>query len=164
MREFGRMAPDAACHNNPGQTSVPVEISPGELIDKITILEIKCERITDAGKLRNVHLELASLNAARTQGVPPSEKLTGLAAHLKKVNETLWDIEDAIRICERDADFGPRFIELARSVYQQNDRRAALKRQINDLLGSKIIEEKAYADYQVPEQDMNRKGHEEHKG
>jgi hypothetical protein len=127
--------------------SIQVEIAPGELIDKITILEIKSERMTEAGKLRHVRAELAALSAARDRSVPPSARLAELTTYLKKVNETLWEIEDSIRVCERDGDFGPRFTELARAVYQQNDRRADLKRQINDLLGSKIIEEKAYVDY-----------------
>jgi hypothetical protein len=125
-----------------------VEIAPGELIDKITILEIKAERIQDAGKLRNVRIELSTLQAARDGGVTPSPELDRLTADLKAVNEALWDVEDALRVCERDRDFGPRFVELARSVYHHNDRRAALKRRINEMLGSTIIEEKAYVRYQ----------------
>ena len=124
-----------------------VEIAPGELIDKITILEIKSERITDAGKLKNVRVELQVLAAARDAAMAASAQLTDLTTQLKQVNEALWEIEDAIRDCERGQDFGPKFIELARSVYHSNDRRAALKRQINELLGSKLIEEKSYAAY-----------------
>jgi hypothetical protein len=124
-----------------------VEIAPGELIDKITILEIKSERITDAGKLKNVRVELQVLEAARDAAMAASTQLTGLTAQLKQVNEALWDIEDSIRDCERGQDFGSKFIELARSVYHSNDRRAALKREINELLGSKLIEEKSYAAY-----------------
>ena len=124
-----------------------VEIAPGELIDKITILEIKSERIADAGKVKNVRVELDVLAAARDAALAASAELTDLTAQLKQVNEALWDIEDAIRDCERGQDFGPKFIELARSVYHSNDRRAALKRQINELLGSKLIEEKSYAAY-----------------
>ena len=124
-----------------------VEIAPGELIDKITILEIKSERITDAGKLKNVRVELQVLEAARDAAMAASAELADLTAQLKQVNEALWEIEDAIRDCERGQDFGPKFIELARSVYHSNDRRAALKRQINELLGSKLIEEKSYAAY-----------------
>ena len=127
--------------------SITVEVSPGELIDKITILQIKSERIADMQKLANVRIELEILQAAHRQAVPASDRLTEVTAQLKQVNETLWQIEDDIRICERNADFGPRFVELARSVYHQNDHRAALKRQINELLGSKIIEEKAYVKY-----------------
>ena len=126
---------------------ITVEIAPGELIDKITILEIKNERIADAAKLRNVRVELETLCAARDQAMEKSDDLTRLTAELKTVNEALWEIEDDIRDCERQRDFGPRFIELARSVYHQNDRRAAVKRQINELLGSKLIEEKSYTNY-----------------
>ncbi len=124
-----------------------VEIAPGELIDKITILEIKTERITDAGKLKNVRVELDVLVAARNAAMAASPELDELTAQLKQVNEALWDIEDGIRDCERGRDFGSQFIELARAVYHSNDRRAALKRQINELLGSKLIEEKSYAAY-----------------
>jgi hypothetical protein len=124
-----------------------VEISPGELIDKITILEIKAERVTDAQKLKNVRLELEVLEKARRAAVPELPEAARLTAELKTANEALWEIEDAVRDCERHGDFGPRFIELARSVYRTNDRRAALKRQINDLFGSRIIEEKSYSEY-----------------
>ncbi|HYV34967.1 MAG TPA: DUF6165 family protein [Gemmataceae bacterium] len=126
---------------------IMVEIAPGELLDKITILQIKRARLTQPEKLRNVQVELATLETARNVAVAASETLDQLIADLRAVNEALWVIEDDIRLCERDGDFGPKFIELARSVYKQNDKRAALKRAINDLLGSKIIEEKAYAKY-----------------
>ena len=128
-------------------TPILVEVAPGELIDKITILQIKCERIADAAKLRNVRVELEVLEAARDGATAPSPELSALTAQLKQVNEALWEIEDAIRDCEREQDFGPKFVELARSVYHSNDRRAALKRQVNELLGSKLIEEKSYAAY-----------------
>lgn len=131
-----------------GARPITVEIAPGELLDKLTILEIKSERIADAAKLANVTLELDSLTTARKLAIPESAELDELVRRLKAVNEALWDIEDEIRRCERDQDFGPRFIELARSVYRQNDRRAAVKRQINELLGSKLIEEKDYAPYE----------------
>jgi hypothetical protein len=131
----------------PSAKPILVEVAPGELLDKITILDIKSERIQEPQKRENVRLELAVLSAARDQHMPPSSELTELTAQLKAVNEALWDIEDAIRDCERNGDFGPRFIELARSVYHSNDRRAALKRQVNELLGSRIVEEKSYAAY-----------------
>jgi hypothetical protein len=115
------------------------------LIDKITILEIKSERIGEPEKNRNVLIELQSLQAARDRTILPSDSLNSLTAELRAVNERLWDIEDEIRACERAGDFGPKFVELARSVYLNNDRRAAIKREINVLLGSKIIEEKSYA-------------------
>jgi hypothetical protein len=127
--------------------TIQVEIAPGELVDKITILEIKAQQIRDAAKLANVRVELDILATARDKAVPASPQLAELTAQLKQVNQELWDIEDEIRLCEKAKDFGPKFIELARSVYYQNDRRAALKRQINDLFGSKIIEEKAYQPY-----------------
>jgi tetratricopeptide (TPR) repeat protein len=127
-----------------GLATIAVPVSPGELIDKITILEIKRERIADAKKVKNVTAELELLTAARDRGVPPSSELMQLTADLRRVNEALWDIEDAIRVCEHERDFGSLFIELARSVYHQNDRRAALKRSVNELLGSKLVEEKSY--------------------
>ena len=126
---------------------IRVEIAPGELIDKITILEIKCSRISDAAKLRNVGIELKMLQAARDAAITASRDLSELTGRLKAVNEALWNIEDDVRACERTKDFGPHFVELARSVYHNNDQRAALKRQINELLGSTIVEEKAYAAY-----------------
>jgi tetratricopeptide (TPR) repeat protein len=129
----------------PQRRPICIEVAPGELLDKITILEIKSALITDAAKLRNVRLELAELSALCREGLPSSPELAELTAQLKAVNERLWKIEDEIRECERDQDFGPRFIELARSVYRENDRRAALKRAINDMLGSRLIEEKSYA-------------------
>ena len=131
----------------PTAQTILVEIAPGELIDKITILEIKAEHITDTAKLANVRTELDILAAARDKAIPGSAELAGLTGQLKQVNQALWDIEDDIRLCEKAKDFGPKFIELARSVYFQNDRRAAVKRQINELLGSRIIEEKAYQPY-----------------
>ncbi len=132
-----------------GTRPIAVEIAPGELLDKLTILEIKSERIADAAKRANVRLELDSLTAARNAGIRESAELDELVRQLKAVNEALWDIEDEIRGCEREQDFGPRFIELAHSVYRQNDLRAAVKRQINELLGSKLIEEKDYAPYEL---------------
>jgi hypothetical protein len=143
---FERMARELRAHV-PGRVRTPwvtVGIAPGELIDKITILEIKADRIGEAEKLRNVRTELGVLCLAQDQAIVPSDDLPSLAAELRSVNEALWDIEDRIRACERAADFGPGFGELARSVYQQNDRRAAIKRQINVRLGSAIIEEKSY--------------------
>ncbi len=129
------------------KTSVSVEVSPGELIDKITILEIKLERIKDADKLANVKLDWETLSAARDAAIEPSGELERLSAELKQANERLWRIEDDIRDRERNKDFGDAFVELARDVYKTNDKRAALKREINELLGSSLIEEKSYAAY-----------------
>ncbi|MES1990027.1 MAG: DUF6165 family protein [Pseudomonadota bacterium] len=127
--------------------SILIDVGPGELIDKITILVIKSERMSDEGKLKNVRHELAVLEAARKAHIPASAELTKLEAELKHVNEDLWVIEDDIRQCEADKDFGKTFIDLARSVYKQNDKRAALKKAINLLTGSNIIEEKSYTEF-----------------
>lgn len=124
-----------------------IEVGPGELIDKITILEIKSERMSDPAKLRNVRYELDVLNAARNAHIPATAEIARLEAELKAVNEALWVIEDDIRQCEADRDFGPKFIELARSVYKQNDRRAMLKKDINTITGSAIVEEKSYTEF-----------------
>jgi hypothetical protein len=128
-------------------TEIRVPISPGELIDKITILEIKSERMTDAKKVANVRHELSLLQA--TWQVSPNSKIDIREewAALKEINGRLWVIEDEIRDKERDRHFDARFVELARAVYFTNDERAAVKRKINDKLGSKIIEEKSYAEY-----------------
>lgn len=132
----------------PTANSIAIEVAPGELLDKLTILEIKSERIADPAKLANVRTELATLAASRKLAIPDSPELAELCGRLKAVNQTLWDVEDEIRLCERDRDFGERFVDLARSVYRHNDRRAAIKRQINELLGSRLIEEKDYAQYE----------------
>ncbi len=134
--------------NAPLATSVLVEIAPGELVDKITILQIKSERIRDEAKLQNVRTELAVIESARDKAVSGSPELDGLSERLKEVNEQLWDIEDEIRKCEKVADFGDTFIQLARAVYRTNDARADLKRQINHLLGSRLVEEKDYQEYE----------------
>ncbi|HSF95625.1 MAG TPA: DUF6165 family protein [Thermohalobaculum sp.] len=126
---------------------VMIEIAPGELIDKITILRIKDERIADPAKRANVLVELRTLNEARAAAMPDDPEIARLEDALKAVNEALWQIEDDIRDCERAGDFGPRFIELARAVYQTNDRRADLKRAINLHLGSRLVEEKSYKPY-----------------
>ncbi|MEL7444320.1 MAG: DUF6165 family protein [Pseudomonadota bacterium] len=127
--------------------TVTIEIAPGELIDKITILEIKTENIADPAKLENVRIELETLRASRDAAITPSEEMTRLTHELRTVNQALWTIEDDIRDCERDGDFGEKFIDLARSVYKTNDRRAALKREINVVLGSRLVEEKSYQPY-----------------
>jgi hypothetical protein len=124
-----------------------VPISPGELIDKITILEIKSRRMTDETKLHNVRTELALLNDT-WQASPFSATDIGAEwGGLRDVNGKLWDIEDRIRDRERDGLFDAEFIELARAVYVTNDERAAIKKQINTKLGSALVEEKSYADY-----------------
>ena len=127
------------------ELSIPV--SPGELIDKLTILEIKLEHIDDAGKRANVRHEHELLTAVWVAAGQENETISRLRAELLEVNQQLWDIEDAIRDCERAGDFGDRFVTLARSVYLRNDQRAALKKRINTELGSRIVEEKSYAAY-----------------
>ena len=127
--------------------SILVEISPGEMIDKITILLIKSERIKDADQLANVRHELGVLSVKMDKDIPSSQNLDVLISELKSVNEELWRIEDEVRDCERTGDYSQRFIELARAVYITNDKRADLKRKINVLLGSNIMEEKSYKPY-----------------
>ena len=127
-------------------------VSPGELLDKLTILEIKKERIVDPDKRVNVIREFEVLNQLWQNASPEPERLAqlGLDAmreELKAINESLWIIEDDIRDCESNQDFGQKFVELARAVYQTNDRRAAVKKQINLALGSDLVEEKSYTDY-----------------
>jgi hypothetical protein len=120
-------------------------ISAGELIDKITILRIKAERIGPE-KRANVRHELELLEALAARELAAID-LVELTAELTAINSALWDIEDGKRDCERRGDFGPDFVALARSVYIENDRRAAVKRRINDAAGSDIVEEKSYAAY-----------------
>lgn len=128
---------------------ISVPISPGELIDKLTILEIKSERMSDANKLANVRLELKLLSDTWAASDYAKVDIQAEWAELKRINSALWDIEDQIRDEERAQNFGAKFIELARAVYFINDDRAAVKRKINDKLGSKIVEEKSYASYKV---------------
>jgi hypothetical protein len=123
-----------------------IEVAPGELIDKITILEIKLARMSDEGKLSNVQREYAVLTRV-ADVVLANPELTTLRSELKSINEMLWQIEDDIRERERRQDFGPEFIRLARAVYRTNDERARVKREINRLLNSTLVEEKAYAPY-----------------
>ena len=127
------------------QISVP--ISYGELIDKITILEIKSERIGDAAKLANVRIELDLLNETWRADPAARIDIATERAQLRGVNEALWDIEDRIRLKEKARAFDDEFVELARSVYIRNDERAAIKRVINQKLGSTLVEEKSYQDY-----------------
>jgi len=128
--------------------SIMIEVGAGELIDKITILRIKSERIDDAEKLKNIRHELSVLSAAREAALPASDALNALEEDLKEVNESLWVIEDDIRECEARKDFGEEFIRLARAVYRTNDKRAALKKDINLLTGASIVEEKSYAEFE----------------
>ncbi|MBB6186791.1 DUF6165 family protein [Rhodanobacter sp. MP7CTX1] len=128
---------------------IETPVSYGELIDKITILEIKSRRITDDAKLANVRNELDLLNATWANDAASHTDIADERQRLLTVNETLWDIEDKIRLKERAQQFDQEFIELARAVYFRNDERAAFKREINLKLGSQLIEEKSYQDYRA---------------
>jgi hypothetical protein len=123
-----------------------IEVAPGELIDKITILEIKLARMRDKGKVENVEREYAVLTRVADVAFT-SPEISMLRSELKGINEKLWQIEDDIRERERRQDFGPDFIRLARAVYRTNDERARVKREINHLLNSTLVEEKDYAQY-----------------
>lgn len=124
-----------------------VDISIGEFLDKLTILQIKSERISDPDKLESINKELSLLEGTWQASPHASVDLATEIADLKKINETLWEIEDNIRDKERDKVFDQEFIELARAVYINNDQRAAIKRAINLKTGSELIEEKSYAAY-----------------
>jgi len=124
--------------------AVMIPCSFGEAADKITILRIKSERMTDPGQLANVRKELNLLATQFFAAVAAGAAIDALMAALKSVNETLWDVEDRLRAHEARGDFGPDFVALARSVYATNDERARLKREINRLLGSELSEEKLY--------------------
>ena len=121
-----------------------VPVAPGELIDKITILRLKAQRITDTGKLSHVRHELGVLADVASRTVPPTPEVKALEAELQAINAELWDIEDAIRAADAQGDFGPVFVALAQAVYRTNDRRAEVKKRINLALGSAIVEEKSY--------------------
>lgn len=124
-----------------------IPISPGELLDKITILQIKSERIADPAKVANVKTELDMLEKVWGEAVADDAEIRALGAELKAINEALWEIEDDIRDEERNRRFGERFIELARAVYVTNDERANAKKKVNLHLKSNIVEEKSYQDY-----------------
>ena len=128
--------------NNP-----KIPISWGELFDKITILQIKLENITSKNALKNVEQELKKLQSIFTQYCPKTLETTQLEGELRQINQQLWDIEDQIRDKERNNSFDDEFIQLARSVYITNDKRSRIKRKINDMFGSELVEEKSYAKY-----------------
>lgn len=125
-------------------TPLMIEVGAGELLDKLTILRIKLDHVADPAKLVNIRHEEKTLADTRRDHLPDSPTLLKLEDELRAVNERLWQIEERIRACEREQDFGERFIELARSVYQQNDLRAEIKKKINLFCGSTVIEEKSY--------------------
>ena len=123
------------------------EISAGELIDKMSILEIKLDKIKSKNSQDEISKEYKMLKETRDLNIKMTEKIIELSKEIKKVNLSLWNIEDQIRICERDKNFGKEFIELSRSVYLNNDKRAKIKSDINEMLGSNIKEIKQYSDY-----------------
>ena len=127
--------------------SPQVPISWGELFDKITILQIKLENLTLKNALENVEQELKKLQSILTQNGPKTMETIQLEGELSQINQQLWGIEDKIRDKERANSFDDEFIQLARSVYITNDERSRIKRKINDLLGSELVEEKSYAEY-----------------
>ena len=126
--------------------TITADISYGELVDKITILTIKSERISNPEKLHNVHTELESLQKTYDEYIGNRKDAEQLKEVLKNVNQTLWDIEDAIRIKERNKEFDDEFITIARNVYITNDKRCIIKKEIDRLMGSDITEEKSYED------------------
>jgi len=128
---------------------ISVPVSYGELLDKISILQIKSERMGDPAKLANVRHELGALEASWKSHSAAHRDIAALRAELKAVNERLWVIEDDIRMREKAQDFGAEFIRLARAVYFENDERARIKRDINLALGSQLVEEKSYQDYRA---------------
>jgi peptidoglycan hydrolase CwlO-like protein len=121
-----------------------IEVSNGEIVDKLTIIEIKLKHIQDENKRKNLQTEFDVLNRAVSQIIAKDHELY---LELLKINQELWDIEDTIRDLERDKDFGDAFVQTARAVYFTNDRRSEVKRKINDLTGSNLIEEKSYQKY-----------------
>lgn len=127
--------------------SVQIAVSYGELFDKISILEIKRSNVVRPDQRTNIENELDVLNRVRATAVPAGVEIDDLMAGLSDVNARLWDVEDELRDCERRNEFGTTFVELARSVYRLNDRRAELKRELNQRLGSELTEEKLYNEY-----------------
>ena len=123
------------------------EISAGELLDKISILEIKLQKIQDKNNLDEIKKEYNILIKIQNSSIEFTDKIKNLFKEIKEVNINLWEIEDKIRICEKNKDFGKNFIELARQVYFNNDKRAKIKLEINEILGSSIKEVKQYASY-----------------
>lgn len=124
---------------------ITIDISPGELIDKITILRIKAERLSDPAQLANVRTELEGLEAKLREHMEPSHELDALAQALYTTNETLWLVQDEIRVLSLAGDHGPRFVACVQEVFSTNDHRVTLKRRIGQLFGSRLVEEKRYA-------------------
>jgi len=134
------------CENS----KIAAEISCGELIDKITILKIKTEQITDPEKLKNIWTELETLQNTCDECIEEYEAIAHLQEKLQEINQELWDIEDAIRVKERKKEFDDEFIQIARSVYITNDQRCMIKKEIDKVLGSRLTEEKSYEEFVTP--------------
>ena len=128
-------------------SKILTEISSGELLDKISILEIKLNKIKDYAMLEKVKIEYVSLNETMSKNINFSKKVNILYKELKEVNEKLWGIEDEIRLCEKNSDFKDKFVKLARDIYLNNDKRSQIKLEINKILGSNIQEVKQYTKY-----------------
>ena len=126
---------------------IRAEISAGELLDKISILEIKLDKIKGKENLEEINKEYKILKDVQNSSIEVTEKLKTLFKEIKEVNLNLWNIEDELRICEKNKDFGQNFIKLARDVYLNNDKRSKIKSKINEVLGSNIKEIKQYVDY-----------------
>ena len=125
------------------------EVSPGELLDKISILEIKLEKVNDKNSQEKIKKEYKILKEIQNSSIELTDKIKNLFRSVKSINLTLWDIEDKLRIHEKNKDFGKDFVELARGVYFNNDKRAKIKSEINEILGSNIKEVKQYVDYKI---------------
>ena len=128
-------------------SKILTEISAGELLDKLSILEIKLNKIKDPSFLQEVKKEYDILNKTKNNNISSSDKIDILYKNLKKINEKLWKIENEIRLCEKNSDFNDKFVQLARNVYFENDKRAKIKLEINKVLGSNIKEVKQYTEY-----------------
>lgn len=128
----------------PAVTSVSIDVAPGDLLDRITILEIKSARLQSESALLNVRTELATLRAARDRSIPTAPGLEHLTGELRGVNETLWDLEEEVRRSEAAAKFGDEFVRSARRIIHANDRRAAIKQAINRMLNASFLDEKSF--------------------
>ena len=128
-------------------SKILTEISAGELLDKLSILEIKLNKIKNPALLREIKKDYNIINEAKNKNINSSNEINALYTDLKKINEQLWEIEDKIRLCEKNSDFKDKFIQLARDVYLENDKRSKIKLEINKILGSNIQEVKQYTQY-----------------
>ena len=128
-------------------SKILTEISAGELLDKLSILEIKLNKIKNPALLKEIKKDYNIINEAKNKNINSSNEINVLYKDLKKINEQLWEIEDKIRLCEKNSDFKDKFIQLARDVYLENDKRSKIKLEINKILGSNIREVKQYTQY-----------------